>query len=184
MWVFGYGSLIWRPDFPFEERRVARISGFARRFWQASPDHRGTPERPGRVVTLIDAARLEAMRGDDGPAVDTWGMAYRVGPKHRDQVLHDLDVREVAGYDRLHLPALDRTGAVFAEVLTYRANEQNPNYLGPDSLERMVAQILASHGHSGPNVEYVLRLAEALDRLGIEDGHVQRLAGALRAESR
>ena len=67
LWIFGYGSLVWRPDIPHDERRPAWIRGFARRFWQGSTDHRGVPEAPGRVVTLV---RDEAAR--------CWGAAYRV----------------------------------------------------------------------------------------------------------
>src|SRR5581483_2212492 len=59
LWIFGYGSLLWRPGFPFEEQRAALVRGFARRLAQGSPDHRGTPERLGRVATLEPAPGAE-----------------------------------------------------------------------------------------------------------------------------
>jgi len=67
LWIFGYGSLVWRPSFPHRERRPAILSGFARRFWQGSTDHRGVPGAPGRVVTLVAEAGAEC-----------WGMVYAV----------------------------------------------------------------------------------------------------------
>ncbi|MDX5329335.1 MAG: gamma-glutamylcyclotransferase, partial [Marinobacter sp.] len=69
VWLFGYGSLIYKVDFPFLEQRPASIRGWARRFWQGSHDHRGTPEAPGRVVTLIEQ-----------PGAVCRGMAFRVSP--------------------------------------------------------------------------------------------------------
>jgi cation transport protein ChaC len=79
VWVFGYGSLVWRPDFPFAESRIATIEGWERRFWQGSTDHRGVPDAPGRVVTLVEA-----------PGAVCWGRAYLIGASSRDEVTQML----------------------------------------------------------------------------------------------
>ncbi len=171
LWIFGYGSLVWRPAFPHAERRPAFVRHWARRFWQGSTDHRGVPGAPGRVVTLVPE------RG----AV-CWGTAYRVDEERREAVLEALDWREKGGYERhrveVHLPAAGEAAA----GLLYVAGPHNPNYLGPAPLERIAAQVRASAGPSGPTEEYVLRLAEALRAMGAQDRHVFALADALRSD--
>jgi len=159
VWIFGYGSLVWRPDFPFAERRPAWIEGFARRFWQGSTDHRGRPGAPGRVVTLVPHAGARCT-----------GLAYRLDPSHQAGVLADLDHRERGGYRRLRVAIELATGRV--PGLLYQAREDNPNYLGPASLAAIATQVAGAHGPSGSNREYVERLARALRELGAEDDHV------------
>lgn len=162
-WIFGYGSLVWRPAFPFAERRPARVYGYARRFWQGSTDHRGVPGRPGRVVTLCP--RPEAV---------CHGMAYRLAAEQRPAVLARLDHREKGGYERQRVRLHFDDGS-HGVALTYIASATNPEYLGPAPLEHIAAQVRSSKGPSGPNVEYVLRLAAALRELGAgpgDDRHV------------
>lgn len=168
-WVFGYGSLVWRPAFPFAEQRPGYITGFWRRFWQGSTDHRGVPGAPGRVVTLVPARDAH-----------TWGMAYRVEPDVLEEVLAQLDHREQGGYDRHELEVHDADHRSFATALVYLARPDNPNYLGEAPLADIAAQVRRSTGPSGPNPEYVLRLAEALDAMGVEDPHVDALAALVR----
>lgn len=179
VWIFGYGSLVWRPDFAYAESRPALIDGWARRFWQGSTDHRGVPGAPGRVVTLIEA-----------PGEACWGMAYRIAGGDRDGVLAKLDYREKGGYrlaevsirfagpdgGRADGPAPRRSDSGRVGGLVYVATEENPNYLGPAELADIAAQVRASRGPSGHNVEYVLRLADALKDLGAEDDHVFGIA--------
>ena len=142
MWIFGYGSLVWRPALPFSERRVAYIEGWARRFWQGSPDHRGVPEAPGRVVTLVP-----------NPGGDCWGVAYRVPAKRRVEVLEELDYREKEGYERLFVDIFLQRPDERVRGLMYVATPTNPNYLGPATMEQLVAQVMRSHGPSGTNLE-------------------------------
>jgi len=162
LWIFGYGSLLWRADFPWAERRPASLRGFARRFWQASTDHRGTPDAPGRVVTLVEEA----------PAC-CHGAAYRIEASDAGQVLDQLDHRERGGYDRLSIDLEFEDGR--REGLTYRASAGNRNYLGPAPLDEIAAQVRTARGPSGHNLEYVVRLADALRDLGRGDPHVFEL---------
>lgn len=165
-WVFGYGSLIYKVDFPYLEREPAQIEGWARRFWQGSHDHRGTPDAPGRVVTLVPAAGQVCR-----------GMAYRVA----HEVFEHLDHREKNGYERhrVDIELLERSESVSGTL--YVAGQNNPAYLGPDDVQAMAEHILAARGPSGDNHDYLLRLAKALRQLGDEDEHVLELERRVRA---
>lgn len=164
VWLFGYGSLIWKAEFPYHERRPAHIEGWARRFWQGSHDHRGTPESPGRVVTLISE-----------PGAICQGMAYRIDAR----TLRPLDIREKNGYLRDHV-TLHFPDSSHAEGLIYLATEDNAAFLGDAPLDAMAEQIANTHGPSGSNRDYLLHLAVSLEDLGAEDRHVFELAERVR----
>ncbi|MEM1112477.1 MAG: gamma-glutamylcyclotransferase [Pseudomonadota bacterium] len=163
-WVFGYGSLIYKVDFPFQESAVGRIHGWQRRFWQGSHDHRGTPDAPGRVVTLVEE-----------PGASCIGVAYRV----THAVFEHLDHREKNGYERVEVDIHLRDCGSTVAGLMYHAAEDNPAFLGPASLEELAAHIGSSHGPSGSNRDYLLYLAEALRELGDQDEHVFALEALL-----
>ena len=156
VWLFGYGSIIFKADFPYLERRPAHITGWARRFWQGSHDHRGTAQAPGRVVTLV--AQADAVCA---------GMAYLITP----EVFAHLDHREKNGYLRVVTP-IDFDDGQRAEGLIYIAAEDNAAFAGPASEREIAQQIARAVGPSGRNSEYLLKLAQALRELGADDQHV------------
>lgn len=156
IWLFGYGSLIHKVDFPFIEKRTASVEGWTRRFWQGSHDHRGTPENPGRVLTLIESAGESCL-----------GMAFKVS----HQVFEHLDHREKNGYLRHDIELKFDDGAV-KNGLVYIAEPDNAAYLGPASDKAIAKHIINSVGPSGDNIDYVLKLAAALRTLGAVDEHV------------
>jgi cation transport regulator ChaC len=168
VWIFGYGSLVWRPAFEFNERRVGLIRGWTRRFWQQSTDHRGVPEAPGRVVTLHRQ-----------PRAICHGMVYSVAPHVRSEVLAKLDHREKNGYQRHHVEVETHAGERLS-ALVYVAGPDNEHYVGPRDLDEIAAVVKTAVGPSGPNLEYVLELAAALRDMGAQDDHVFALESLVR----
>ncbi len=158
IWLFGYGSLIWRQDFNYRKSRRAYIRGWERRFWQGSHDHRGIPSAPGRVVTLVKA--IDAF---------CYGRAFLVNA----DVFEYLDQREINGYRREEVEVHFDEGRAIG--VTYHAPEGNFAFLGDAPIDEMVAQINRCAGRSGRNADYVLELANALRCLGASDPHVFEL---------
>ncbi|PSS17531.1 Gamma-glutamylcyclotransferase [Actinidia chinensis var. chinensis] len=176
MWVFGYGSLIWKAGFHYDDRLFGFIKGYRRVFYQGSTDHRGTQEYPGRTVTL-EAAEREVC----------WGVAYKISRMEDEQIaLTYLEVREKQ-YDKkayidFFTDPMALTPAV-SGVMVYIASPDrklNPNYLGPASIEEIAKQIVRAEGPSGPNRDYLFQLEKALIQYGCEDKHVMGLANEVR----
>lgn len=163
VWLFGYGSLIFKADFPYIERRPASIRDWTRRFWQGSHDHRGTLSAPGRVATLI---------AEPGAVCD--GMAYLITP----EVFDHLDHREKNGYLRV-IATMTFDDGSSEEGLVYIANEDNAAFLGPASEREIARQINAAAGPSGRNRDYLMALAAALRSMGKTDAHVFAIEGYL-----
>ena len=164
VWLFGYGSLIYKADFPCLERRPATIHGWSRRLWQGSHDHRGTPAHPGRVATLVPEHDAICM-----------GVAYLVTPA----TFEHLDHREKNGYLRFTM-TLHFDGDRVAEGIVYIANPENAAWLGPADDAEIARHVAGAAGPSGRNSDYVRKLAEALRELGADDRHVFGVEARLR----
>ena len=164
IWVFGYGSIIYKVDFDFMACENAFILGYERRFWQGSHDHRGTPEKPGRVLTLspVDGARC-------------FGRAYKVN----HDVFEHLDHREKNGYLR-HEKTIHLQDGRQVKGLVYLASPDNAAYLGEASIQDIAEQIFKSSGPSGLNRDYVYQLANALRGHGEFDEHVFQIERQLK----
>jgi len=151
----------------YQQAVSATAMNWARRFWQASHDHRGTIESPGRVLTLVPIA--EAI---------CFGRAFQIDEEHIDKTLEDLDYREKNGYERQWLDVSTEEYGVI-NALTYIAAENNPAWLGDATTKEIARQIYTAHGPSGANKDYVWELHESLRRDGIEDDHITQIAQAL-----
>lgn len=156
IWLFGYGSLIYKVDFPYLASCEAYLSGWERRFWQGSHDHRGTPMKPGRVLTLIPS-----------PQSQCFGVAYRVAL----DVFDHLDHREKNGYLRQVKTMVLRDQST-KPCVVYVGQPDNPAFLGDAPDNDIAEQIFNSEGPSGPNREYVHHLADALRARSVFDEHV------------
>ncbi|XP_068801983.1 glutathione-specific gamma-glutamylcyclotransferase 1 isoform X2 [Struthio camelus] len=162
LWIFGYGSLVWRPGFEFTSRKVGFIRGYSRRFWQGDTFHRGSAK-----------------------TACTWGVAYEVCGEQIAASLQYLNMREavLGGYDtklvKFHPQDKDAGEPILA--LVYIATPQNPSYLGPASEEDIAAQIIVSSGCAGHNIEYLLRLADFMRYFcpQAEDEHLFSIEEAL-----
>jgi glutathione-specific gamma-glutamylcyclotransferase len=166
LWVFGYGSLMWRPGFEFTEQVQARLIGEHRALCVYSFDHRGTPEKPGLVLGL-----------DRGGACR--GVAFRVAPKLRGKTVEYLRGREQTTnvYREVWRSVwLGNEARQRVSALTYVVDRGHVQYAGRLSLIEQFRLVKQGHGRSGNNRDYVLATVKSIEAQGFRDEQLHRLA--------
>ncbi len=170
LWVFGYGSLMWRPGFDFIEKVEARLLGAHRALCVYSFVHRGTPERPGLVLGLDRGGMCR-------------GLAFRVAARKRAETIAYLRKREqVTMIYRECMRRVWLHGEPERQVsaLCYVVDRSHPQYAGRLTLEQQLHHVRQGHGQSGPNREYVVATVEALEAMGYREGELHLLAARLK----
>ncbi len=172
LWVFGYGSLMWRPGFDHLERVPARLSGLHRALCIYSHVHRGTPDRPGLVLGL-----------DRGGAC--LGVAFRVAAAKRDEVVDYLRAREQVTMVYLEttrrVRLLDRSDRDVT-ALCYIVDRTHAQYAGALPIADQIALVRDGRGRSGINTDYVLATLDHMDEIGVSDHKLEAIGRALRNE--
>ncbi|WP_144635923.1 gamma-glutamylcyclotransferase [Bordetella genomosp. 13] len=166
IWVFGYGSLIWRPAFAWQERRLATVRGYHRSLCLWSHDHRGSPDAPGLVFGL-----------DRGGCCR--GVAFRVAAADVVPVFHALWQREMpnGAYVPRWLACSTEAGPV--RGLVFLLNRGCSHYAGEISEDHLMASVRRAVGQSGACLDYVIETDRALRACGIDDGRLGALVRKL-----
>lgn len=170
-WVFGYGSLMWDPGFPYLREEPALLYGYHRAFCIYSQRYRGTRERPGLVLGL-----------DRGGACR--GRAFRVAAADGEAVICYLYEREM--FDHVYEPRWLEVlvGRRRVRALAHVANRANVAYAGKLADARVVEIILGGHGARGPNIDYLVNTVAHIDELCIADTPIHRILRLVEAKRR
>ena len=162
LWVFGYASLIWRPDLAHCEQRTALVQGWHRTFQMRSRVNRGTPERPGLVFALVSGGSCR-------------GIAYRIPHGVANDELTRLWQREMPNgvYDARWLAC--RTPAGPVRALAFTLSRRSPNFTGPIDDAQMLQILRLAQGRYGSTLDYLLQTAQALRAQQLRDREIERL---------
>lgn len=164
IWVFGYGSLVWQPEFSYVDTAIARLDGYSRSFCMRSIHHRGTAEKNGLVLALDEDV--------DGYCD---GVAFRIAAAKVDQTLTALRERELisSAYFETQLDVRLAAGAR-VQAYCYVIDPNHEQYCALE-LEEQAQIISTAVGGRGPNTEYLFNTAQHLKELGIADAELEWL---------
>jgi cation transport protein ChaC len=170
LWVFGYGSLMWRPGFDVLERVPAKLIGMHRALCVYSFVHRGTPEKPGLVMGLDRGGMCR-------------GIAYRVAAAKREETIAYLREREQVTsvyLETMRRIALEDETRRQVRALCYAVDRGHVQYAGRLSVDESVHYVRQGHGRSGNNRDYVIETVRALEALGYRETEIHLIAERLK----
>jgi cation transport protein ChaC len=171
LWVFGYGSLMWRPDFPYAEKLRAELRGAHRALCVRSVVHRGTRQAPGLVLGLDLGGMCE-------------GVAFRIAPGHEEATRKRLKAREQVTFIYREAQRAIRLEDGRAETaLCFMVDRTHPQYAGRLSAREQARITSTARGGSGANRDYVLSTARHLQALGIRDEAMETVRRLLERRS-
>jgi cation transport protein ChaC len=167
LWVFGYASLIWRPEFKAAEQRPATVFGWHRALEMRSNVNRGTPDCPGLVFALVAGGSCR-------------GMAFRIAHARVHAELERLWVREMPTgvYDPKWLPCRTPQGTV--QALAFTLSRRSPSYVGRLTDVQLVDILRTACGRYGTTLDYLVGTAASLRGCGIRDREIERLVALAR----
>ena len=170
LWVFAYGSLMWKPGFDFAERQRARVSGYHRCFCMRSIHHRGTKEEPGLVLAL-----------DPEPQSHCEGVAFRIDPDKATQTVAYLRERElISSAYREAIAEITLPDGSTAPSLAYVMDQSHAQYCGRLSLSEQAEIISRARGGMGHNSDYLFATVDSLQQMGCPDPDLSELAQTVR----
>lgn len=169
LWVFGYASLIWRPEFDAAEHRPAWVHGWHRAFRMQSRVNRGTPEQPGLVYALVSGGLCR-------------GMVYRLPLQRAHDELPRLWLREMPNgvYDPRWLRCRTAQGDVTA--LAFTLSRRSPSFTGRLDDQTMLHILRHAQGRYGSTLDYLVRTTQALREHRMCDRESERLLGLVRSQ--
>jgi cation transport protein ChaC len=167
LWVFGYASLIWRPEFEYDEHHPASVHGWHRALRMRSRVNRGTPERPGLVFALVAGGSCR-------------GVVYRIARERAESELDRLWAREMPTgvYDARWLPCRTPRGVI--DALAFTLSRRSPNYVPAMTDDELVHVLRGATGRYGTTLQYLLDTARSLRERGVRDREIERLLALVR----
>ena len=162
LWVFGYGSLMWRPGFPYKEKQLGIVHGYHRSFCVYSHFHRGTKERPGLVLGL-----------DKGDSCQ--GIAYRIAEENIQTEMQKIWEREM--FAGTYIPTWVNVSTKHGNIsaVTFIINHDHEHYIPDLELEEVIERVVRAEGICGSCQDYVKNTVKSLQRLGLQDSTMERL---------